>query len=513
MLRPLLLLLTPALATLALSSTASAATYCVHQPGDPCPPASTDLGGDLQGALTAAKDTLDADTVALGAGTWSGTFSYQGASPLDLRGSGPATILTKPAAAFTTVLYGGSAHVSDLAVLLPAANGVRAIVASQGVVDRVTVSGPAAGASIGLTLIGSAASHVDVDLGSEVGTAAELYGPSTLTDSRLVANTGVYRFAGPGGSVARVQRVTVDTMGNGLFDGMGALDADDVVIRFRLGATAALAAANCGTTVTADHLTILSTDGTGTALEAECGSAGVGASLTVTNSIVRGGTQSAYRHAYNGGTADVHVSSTAITAASAVQTGAGTLSFGADDLAGVDPLFAAAPADLHLAAGSPALDVGTPSAATLDVEGNPRVSGSASDLGAYERQVAAVPVGGGETPAGPSLPPVDPGLPQAPGPVGGAPAAPRQQPVVIGSLALRLRAHRVTASFTVNQPVTVRVGWERRRGRGWTSSRHLTRRVPAGRTSVRLPARLARGVYRVRVSSGWCVVTRTIRVR
>lgn len=51
-----------------------------------------------------------------------------------------------------------------------------------------------------------------------------------------------------------------------------------------------------------------------------------------------------------------------------------------------DPLFVDPNAgDLHLSAGSPALDRGTPTSAAVDFDGNPRPAGPAFDLGAYER--------------------------------------------------------------------------------------------------------------------------------
>jgi hypothetical protein len=61
----------------------------------------------------------------------------------------------------------------------------------------------------------------------------------------------------------------------------------------------------------------------------------------------------------------------------------------ADCALGGDPLFVAAPSDLHLANGSPAIDAGEsiPSIVT-DYDGQPRQQG-AQDLGAYERTQAA----------------------------------------------------------------------------------------------------------------------------
>lgn len=511
MLRPLLLLTAPALATLALTSPASAATYCVHQPGTPCAAASTDMGANLQGALNAAKTTLAGDTVAIGAGTWSGSFSYLGSSWLDITGAGSATVLTEPATSYTAVLNGGSAHVSNLSVHLPAAPSVYGIV-STGQVDHVAVSGAPTDDSAGLTLIGGQASDVDVLLDQNAADAVHLGAGASITDSRLSGFIGVYAVATSAEPV-RVQRVQMDTRGGGILAGGGSVAVDDSVIRFGALGSSALLAGACGTTVTADHVTVLSTDAKGTALAADCGSSGAPASLTVTNSIVRGALRAASRRGYNGGTADIHVSSTDIPTDPVVQVGPGTLTFGADDLPGVDPLFRAAPADLHLGPGSPALDAGTASAATLDLDGHPRVSGAASDLGAYERQVVPAPPGGAGPPAGAPVTPAPAapsGPPVTPGP---APGVVRTHPVSISSLGLRLRAHRLTASFGLDRPVAVRLSWQRRRGRSWTRAHGLTRSVLSGRVSVTLPGRVARGVYRVRVTAGSTAVTRMIRVR
>jgi hypothetical protein len=42
--------------------------------------------------------------------------------------------------------------------------------------------------------------------------------------------------------------------------------------------------------------------------------------------------------------------------------------------------------DFHLKSGSPAIDAGIFTAIPVDLDGNPRVMGSATDLGCYEKQ-------------------------------------------------------------------------------------------------------------------------------
>jgi Right handed beta helix region len=66
----------------------------------------------------------------------------------------------------------------------------------------------------------------------------------------------------------------------------------------------------------------------------------------------------------------------------------------ADCALGADPLFVAAPTDLHLGEGSPAINAGELiSSITVDYDGNPRQQ-DAQDIGAYER---TQPTGGGES--------------------------------------------------------------------------------------------------------------------
>jgi predicted outer membrane repeat protein len=108
--------------------------------------------------------------------------------------------------------------------------------------------------------------------------------------------------------------------------------------------------------------------------------------------------------------------------------------FTASGLLSADPLFVRAPdpfagdpGDLHLRAGSPAIDAGDtsllPAGLTLDLDGAARVAGAAVDLGAYEfgagvgapAGVAARPAVGGLPPAGQAAAP-PPSAPRGNGP-------------------------------------------------------------------------------------------------
>jgi hypothetical protein len=151
-----------------------------------------------------------------------------------------------------------------------------------------------------------------------------------------------------------------------------------------------------------------------------------------------------------------------------------------------DPLFVNPASDFHLRATSPAIDAGVndPADGTTDLDGHPRVQGTAPDLGAYE----ATPIV-----------PASPGTPGAPGPgssgppVGSAPAdttAPS-----IGNLAM---THR---SFTDRAAKTHRRGNHAARGTAFTftvsEAARVTIAVSAQTTGRRSHGRCVRATRRL----------------
>src|SRR5437763_3097390 len=97
----------------AAPAAASAATYCVHQPADPCAPGATDEGADLQAALDLAEANSNADTIQIGPGTFAPTinqgFTYLSSNPVDIVGAGRGqTTITDRGHATQTLTLGNN---------------------------------------------------------------------------------------------------------------------------------------------------------------------------------------------------------------------------------------------------------------------------------------------------------------------------------------------------------------------------------------------------------------------
>ena len=80
-------------AALAAPAPASASTYCVGDPEGACDVSKTGTAEGLQQALGEAAASADDDVVRIGAGIYTGNFSYGSASEDVIQGSGAATVI------------------------------------------------------------------------------------------------------------------------------------------------------------------------------------------------------------------------------------------------------------------------------------------------------------------------------------------------------------------------------------------------------------------------------------
>jgi hypothetical protein len=466
------------IALAAVPTLAHADTYCVHQSGG-CDAGTIDVGSNLQDALDDADANAGADTVEVGAGTYTGNFTYSnGLDPVTIVGVGPQTVLTEPAVDFTTVLHGGTSvvNLSQLRITLP--SGATSVAAAQtaGDADHVTIDGTpgTAGTNTGLLLWGAArVSHSDLTVVG--GSAVEFAGSGTtgtVTDSTLGGWTAILAGAG---TTVNAQRIVVNDAVDALIATGGTLTVGNSVLSTQDNGGLGAALASCGPAddglLVLDHVTLVG-PGAGFGLYPQCGSAGRTATLSVTNSIVRGFGSTVRRAAASGGVANATIDYSDLEANTVDDLGgAGSVVFGAGVI-NADPLFAG-PADLHLGAGSPAIDAGAPGAPAdaVDLDGLPRLSGVRQDLGAYEVQQPAPPLvlsGGSGAPqpqpaAGTPVASVDAG-PAASTPPAAPPAAAPVGPSRAQLLRMLRQGHGRRYTFTWPTAGSLTVRWNRPEG-------------------------------------------------
>jgi hypothetical protein len=164
-----------------LPARAGAATFCVHQPSGGCGAGQVDKGADLQGALDDALAANGADTVLVGAGTYTGPFYYGGLEAVDIRGAGNATVLQAPGGDGVKVLdlFSVAASVSNLRIHVPVGNsgqynvGLQSRGSASGVV--VVIPPNPTGPTVGVQLDGGSFRR-----GSVTGPTQEFPGYYTL---------------------------------------------------------------------------------------------------------------------------------------------------------------------------------------------------------------------------------------------------------------------------------------------------------------------------------------------
>lgn len=351
------------------AANASAKTYCVQPENSGC----DQTVPDFQTALTDAGQDSSADTVKLGATTYTGTSAFSlssaGNNPVTIVGKGAGqTVLTAPTGnnGYVLSITDTNATLSSVGIVIPQGSNNTGLVFSASEADGIAITGPSATSPTGLSIVAGTFQRGSIELpeGGSTGVAAS---GGTIEDTTVVAHNGI---------------------------------------------SASGAGAGLGANVTARHDTVLG--------DAATGSAGVsahalaypqiGASLSVTvdDSIVRHFASDLVRQGAPGDNNCMANFDGCPTSAflaygyddfdtampQSTDTGPGGYT---DNLhnQNVDPGFVAAsasPPDYHplYSPNSPLIDKGmaTPESgeSTTDEDGNPRTVGAATDIGAYEYQ-------------------------------------------------------------------------------------------------------------------------------
>jgi hypothetical protein len=505
MLRTRLLLPAAVTAVAALAATAgsaSADTYCVHQ-ADSCPAGTTDSGTDLVGALAAAASSPIADTVQIGAGTFTapaGGFLVAGTSPLTVVGSGAATVLDGPAPTLVA-LQGGAKQLSAVAVhVAPQIGAIGVAATGPSVISDVQVTG-SAGNLTGVNAAGAvtiSGLQVAVSGANATGVFASAYAGAapTLRDSAISAPSAFYAMGGGSAIPFTVQRVFATGGGLTLTASGAVVNVDDSVVHAANIGSPPLVAQCPGiggsATLHADHLTVVG-DGGGTAIQSTCGTAGDSATVDVTNSTIRQFAKLTYRSATGGGTADVAVSWSDVAFATNGDSGPGAVTAGPGIMTVTAAGFVGA-GDERLTAASPLIDAGNPmpAAFALDRDGLARVSGGRQDIGAYEHQAPAPAASGssgiGTTGGAADGPAADAGSQADAGasaatPQPAAPVASRPSAVRLRALLLRAIRSGDRSGYVLDWPVAGRATFEWRI-RGRVVARGSATRTTTGRGRI-----------------------------
>jgi hypothetical protein len=479
----------------ALTGQASAATFCVHQPGGACGAGEIDKGANLQGALTDALASGGPDDVLVGAGQYTGPFSYNGLDAVNIRGVGDATVLRAPNANGTRVLdmsLTAASTVSNLRIDVPVGNstmsnfGLHIMGAATGV--NVVIPSNLTEDAVGVLLNGGSFKGGSVtgpfDSFHSVGIATGPTGPTLIEDATVQA----FEAVGGGGS-ATIRRVNAVAR-TGFFiqagdPAGGSYVIEDSLWRTPPGATEGIGiVAGCGSNsdleLTARNLTLVN-DATGPdfnyTVGAICNVVGQSTAIDLSNSIVLGGLHTLVAYANSGpATIDVAYSDVDVTktellgATAAIVTGPGNVN--------VAPGFVG-PGDFRLLRGSPLVDAGDPAGlvageSATDLAGAPRIVDARRDIGAYELQPPPPP---DSMPAPDTLAPV----------LGRVRVDPRRFRVARRAKPKASVATRTKIRFRLSEPSTVRLRIQRplagRRAKG--QCRKPTRKLRRARRCTR----------------------------
>lgn len=397
----ILLALSAVVAAIAVPASASANLYCVDKP--------LCLGGtnagNPQSALTLAELHLGADTVLIGANAtpYEGPFSYSGADPVTIIGSGSGpggTTLAAPASVLPTLsLKHPGSTVSNLRIEVVTGPGIGLDLegTASGVRVREDVDDDEIGPALGVFLAGGAV----FEQGSVAMEGGEGIASADPGNYAFVHDSTVRSDEGNGiWTVGRlsVARSTVVSGNVGIevrgLDGVG--DLGNTVVRS--SDDAALRAAYGGT-LTARHMTLLNDGDAPRGVEVAAGGPGTGGptNLTLISSIVSGFPMTLFRQGIdsaNPGNATLRYSA---YDGSTGQSGSGSTDLGTGNLPGTTPAFVqrlSLPptiiSNLRPLAPSPLIDAADPGAPPTDHDGTPREQDGdgdgvdRSDIGAFE---------------------------------------------------------------------------------------------------------------------------------
>jgi hypothetical protein len=143
---------------LAVPALASASTYCVGNPGGTCNVSKPASAAGLQQALFEAQTSAGVpDVVRIGPGTYTGSFAYDSTNEVDIKGSGPSTIIqgVGTAAALDVRAGGSDSVVSDLEIHMasvPTPQNAIGLILGSAIGDNVRVENPGGSWGAGVEL-------------------------------------------------------------------------------------------------------------------------------------------------------------------------------------------------------------------------------------------------------------------------------------------------------------------------------------------------------------------------
>jgi hypothetical protein len=398
-------------AAFAISSPASADTYCVHRAG--CNAAHTKP--TIQDAMDAVTSDRRGGVILVGAGTFNEEATYTGPVPVSLIGAGESvtTIATSSIGAVLDCDTAARMTVENLTIRQGMGGGESDGVSSSCpfTASNIDVNTEFAPQAVGIVVTrGDFSLSRSIVRASEVGPetyAIEALGGAslTITDSQIIGEYGIYAFAEGGVPTVVAHRLQITASGTpaaGVWAQSARVSIDDSLIEVTAGAVALSADSFSGdSALTARQLTMIG-DGSAPAIQTESnsGHAGTRVSVSVRDSLMRGSTGSSpgfakpYCAAAVGETVTVSIDYSDFK----FPTGPVCLSprtahyiQGSHNLNDINPLFVSPGAmDYQLRAASPVRDRDPLALAswesTTDLAGQTRIRGFARDLGAYEFQ-------------------------------------------------------------------------------------------------------------------------------